>query len=83
MPFPLLNIVTELINPLPGNSSVNTVKHATRDEAVFTMSSAYTLCNPFLSNGSVNTFRVSGDVINNKDGVFRRIRAECLQEKQM
>jgi hypothetical protein len=28
-------IVTYLINALPGNSSVNTVQHATIDEAVF------------------------------------------------
>jgi hypothetical protein len=29
------NIVTDLINALPGNSSVNTVQHATIEEAVF------------------------------------------------
>jgi hypothetical protein len=33
-------ILTDLINALPGNSSVNTVQHATIDEAVFSMSSA-------------------------------------------
>jgi hypothetical protein len=33
-----LNIVTDLINALPGNSSVNTVQHATIDEAVFSVS---------------------------------------------
>jgi hypothetical protein len=27
--------VTDLINALPGNSSVNTVQHATTEEAVF------------------------------------------------
>jgi hypothetical protein len=32
-------IVTDLIITLPGNSSVNTVQHATIDEAVFSMSS--------------------------------------------
>jgi hypothetical protein len=32
------NIVTDLINALPGNSSVNTVQHATIEEAVFTVS---------------------------------------------
>jgi hypothetical protein len=53
--------VTNLINALPGNSSVNAVQQATIDEAVFSMSSAPSsggttgLCNPFLSNGSVNT----------------------------
>jgi hypothetical protein len=42
------------------------------------------LCNPPLGNGSVNTFpRIgpgyeSGDVINNIDGVFRGVCAECL-----
>jgi hypothetical protein len=34
------NIVTDLINTLPGNISVNTVQYATLDEAVFFMSSA-------------------------------------------
>jgi hypothetical protein len=29
------NTVTDLINALPGSSSVNTVQHATIDEAVF------------------------------------------------
>jgi hypothetical protein len=53
------NIVKDLINALPGNSSVNTVQHATIDEAVFSMMSAPSsvgttgLCNPFLSNGSL------------------------------
>jgi hypothetical protein len=60
--FTDLYIVTDLINALPGNSSVNTVQHATIDEGVFSMSSepcsggTTRLCNPFLSNGSVNTF---------------------------
>jgi hypothetical protein len=36
----LINNVTDLINALPGNSSVNTVQHATIDEAVFSMLSA-------------------------------------------
>jgi hypothetical protein len=42
------------------------------------------LCNPFLSNGWVNIFPLkgpcyeSGDVINNKDGVFHWVYAECL-----
>jgi hypothetical protein len=31
-------IVTDLMNALPGNSSVNKVQHATIDEAVFSMS---------------------------------------------
>jgi hypothetical protein len=31
----IYSIVTDLINALPGNSSVNTVQHATVDEAVF------------------------------------------------
>jgi hypothetical protein len=55
------NIVTDLINALPDNVNVNTVQHATIVEAVFSMSSApgssgiTGLCNPFLSNGPVNT----------------------------
>jgi hypothetical protein len=58
----LIDTVTGFINALPGNSSVNTVQHATIDEAVFSTSSAPSsggttrLCNQFLSNGSVNTF---------------------------
>jgi hypothetical protein len=53
--------VTDLINTLPDNSSVHTVQLAAMDEAVFSMSSAPSsggttgLCNPFLSNGLVNT----------------------------
>jgi hypothetical protein len=30
-------ILTELINALPGNSSVNTVQHVTIEEAVFSV----------------------------------------------
>jgi hypothetical protein len=33
-------IVTDLINALPGNSSVNTVQHAIIEEAVFYVSTA-------------------------------------------
>jgi hypothetical protein len=36
----LIYIVTDLMNALPGNSSVNTVQHATIDEAVSSMTSA-------------------------------------------
>jgi hypothetical protein len=56
-----VNSVTDLFNALPGNISVNTAQNATIDEAVFSMScvpSSYGttgLCNPFLSNGSINT----------------------------
>jgi hypothetical protein len=84
------NTVIDLINVLPGNSSVNTSQHATINEAVFCMSSAPStggktgFCNPLLGNGSVNTFpRIgpcyeSGDVINKRDGGFHRVCAECL-----
>jgi hypothetical protein len=57
----LYNIVTDLINALPGNSSVNTAQHIIIDEAVFSVSSTPNsggtmgLCNPFLKNSSVNT----------------------------
>jgi hypothetical protein len=37
-----VNIVTDLINVLPGNSSVNTVQHATIEEAVFRVRSDVT-----------------------------------------
>jgi hypothetical protein len=75
--------IADLINALPGSSPVNAAQHATIQEAVFSMSSASSscgttgLCNPCLSNGLVNTFLhirlcyESGDVINNRDGVFR------------
>jgi hypothetical protein len=33
-------IVTDLINALPGNSSVNTVQHATIEEAVYSVDQA-------------------------------------------
>jgi hypothetical protein len=70
-----------LINALPGNSFVNTVQHATIDEAVFSMSASSSsgttgFCNPFLSIGSVNIFPhigpccESGDVINNREAFF-------------
>jgi hypothetical protein len=83
-------LLTDLINALPGNSSVNTVQHATIYEAVFSMSSAPSnsritgLCNPFLGHGSIHTFPhmgpcyERGDIINKRDGVFRRVCAECL-----
>jgi hypothetical protein len=32
-----MNIVTDLINALPGNSYVNMVQHATIEEAVFSV----------------------------------------------
>jgi hypothetical protein len=83
-------IVTEFINALPGNSSVNTVRHAAIYGAVFYMSSAQSsggktaLCNPLLGNGSVNIFPhirssyESGHVINNRNDVFRGVFAEWL-----
>jgi hypothetical protein len=46
------NILTDLINALPGNSSVNAVQHATIVEAVFSMSSAPILV---IYNGSINS----------------------------
>jgi hypothetical protein len=44
-------IVTHLINALPGNSSVNTVQHATVDEAVFCIVRA----TPSAANGPMNS----------------------------
>jgi hypothetical protein len=35
--FIFINTVTDLINALPGNSFVNTVQHATIEEAVFSV----------------------------------------------
>jgi hypothetical protein len=41
-PSGILNdTVTDLINALPGNSSVNSVKHATMEEAVFSVARTY------------------------------------------
>jgi hypothetical protein len=83
-------VKTDLVNALPGNNSVNTAQHATICGAVFSMSSAPSnsgitgSCKPLPGNGSVNTFPCigpcykSGDVINNRDGVFRSVCAECL-----
>jgi hypothetical protein len=71
-----LHIVTDFINALPGNSSVNTIQHATIDEVGTTR-----LCNPILSNGSVNTLRVNSDASKKRNGVFRGVCAECLEEK--
>jgi hypothetical protein len=82
-------LLTDLINALPGNSSANMVQHATRDEAVFSMSplpssdGAIWLCNLLLGNSSVNTFPLitpcyeSSDFINNRGGVFCGVCAEC------
>jgi hypothetical protein len=36
---PVIHIVADLINALPGNSFLNTVQHATVEEAVFFVSS--------------------------------------------
>jgi hypothetical protein len=80
----VLYILTELINMLPGNCSVNTAQHATIDGTVFSMSSAPStggtrgLCNPILGKDSVTDFLLSGDVSNNRDRVFRGVYAECL-----
>jgi hypothetical protein len=86
----IVSIVTDLINALPGNSSINTVQHVVIDEAVFSMSSAPSssgttgLYNPLLGNGSVNTFpRIgpcyeSGYVINTRESVFHGVCTECL-----
>jgi hypothetical protein len=46
--------VTDVINALPGNSYINTIQHAIKDEDVFSMSSAQSnsrngvLCDQFL-----------------------------------
>jgi hypothetical protein len=53
------HIITDLINALPINSSLNTVQHTAINEALFPMSIAQSsgkttgLCNPFLTSGSV------------------------------
>jgi hypothetical protein len=85
----IVGIVTDLINALPGSSSVDTVQHAIIDQPVSSVSFAPSsggiagLCNPLLRNCSVNTFpRIgpcyeSGYNINNR-GVLRGFGAECL-----
>jgi hypothetical protein len=89
-PSQLQNILMDLINELPGNSSVNTGQHARIHEAVFSLSSAQNsagttgLCNQLLGNGSVNIFSHigpcygSGDIINNRDDIFHGVSAEEL-----
>jgi hypothetical protein len=75
------NLVTDLINALPGNSSVNTGQYATIHEAVFYVLSAPSrgrttgLCNPLLDTGLCYE---SGDVINNRGSILRGVCAECL-----
>jgi hypothetical protein len=60
-PCSLVDIVTDLINAMPGNSYVNTVQLATIDEAVFSMSSASSnsrngvLCDQMLGYATVLT----------------------------
>jgi hypothetical protein len=67
------------IHSLLGNVLVKKLLgYATIEEAVFSMSSAPSnsrtkvLCNPFLSNGTVNTSIITG--------AFRCVCAECLKE---
>jgi hypothetical protein len=50
----IINTVMDLINALPGNSSVNMVQHTTIDEAVFSMSSAP--CSVLLMARSTRSF---------------------------
>jgi hypothetical protein len=76
-------IVTDLINALPGNSSINTVQDATIDEAVFYVVRGEQrwkngVIQPVSKQRLGKHFRVSGDVSNNRDGVFRGVCAECL-----
>jgi hypothetical protein len=66
----ILKFVTDLINALPGNSSVNMVLHATIEEPVFsmrlrqaTMKEAMFLCH---------------DVTNDRDSAFYGVCAESL-----
>jgi hypothetical protein len=60
----IIHIVTDSINALPGNSYVNTVQHATIDEAVFSMSSASSnsrnrvLCDQLLGHATVLIIRL-------------------------
>jgi hypothetical protein len=44
-----LHIATDLINALPGNSSVNTVQHTTVEEAVFSVSAGTSHNSRYLS----------------------------------
>jgi hypothetical protein len=76
-------LLTDLINALPGNSSVNMVQHATIDKAVFYVVRTEQRWNngimqPVSKQRLGENLRVSGDVINNRDGVFRGVCAECI-----
>jgi hypothetical protein len=71
------------MNALPGNNSVNTVQHAARDEDVFYVVRAEQRWNngvmqPVSKQWLGKHFRISGDVSNNRDGVFRGVCTECL-----
>jgi hypothetical protein len=37
----MFNIVTDLVNALPGNGSVNTIQHTATEEAVFSVNPTY------------------------------------------
>jgi hypothetical protein len=71
----LLWTVNDLINPLPGNSSVNTVQHATIDEGVFYVVRAKQRWNNGVMQ-PVSKQRLGKDI--DTDGDFRGVCAECL-----
>jgi hypothetical protein len=64
-----LYIVTDVINALPGNSSVNTVQHATIDEAVFYVVRA----TPSAANGQINSQSTRVEAGSNTSTVTLRV----------
>jgi hypothetical protein len=69
-----VNILTDLINALPGNSSVNTIQHATIEEAVFSVDPTDALIDWLDSNHmfTVGPFPFCGYVSKSRGG-FRAI----------
>jgi hypothetical protein len=59
----LHNIVTDLINALPGNSSANTVQHATIEEAVFSVSAVTSRSGGWWSHDMFPVMRVRSSAI--------------------
>jgi hypothetical protein len=76
--------VTDLMNALPGNSSVNTVQHATTDEDVFYVVRADKRWNNGVmqpvskQRHSKHTSPYTMTSSKNRDGVLRGVCAVCL-----
>jgi hypothetical protein len=75
-------IVMDLINAVPGNSSVNTVQHATLDEAVFSVSSAprpVLITDQLTRSLTHDVFFLWSAPCNNRGAVFS-VRGPCRED---